>query len=155
MSVFKKDENNKRRSYPTVPEVEKTNSFIGKTLFIKGEIFSDEEIVVEGKIEGKLNVKHRVIIAKNGVINADIDGKEIVIKGRVNGNVKSNYKVEIVPGGVLNGNIVSQKVVLAEGAIFRGNINMTIDDEILETKDEKGKLFQKKENKEKKDQLKD
>ena len=103
-------------------------STIGKTLFIKGKVFSDEEVFIEGKIEGQLNIKHRVVVEKGGIVNADIEAREVVVKGTVNGNVNGNYKVEIVPDGVVNGNIVSQRVVLAEGAIFKGNIDMTLKD---------------------------
>lgn len=109
--------------------MQRTTSVIGKTLLIKGEIASDEEVLVEGTIEGKLNIKHRVIVGKSGQVNADIEAREVIIKGIVNGNVTGNYKVEIIPEGVLNGNIVSQRVVLAEGAVFKGNIDMTPKDE--------------------------
>ena len=101
-------------------------STIGKTIFVKGKVFSDEEVFIEGKIEGQLNIKHRVVVGKGGIVNADIEAREVIVKGTVNGNVKGNYKVEIVPDGVVNGNIVSQRVVLAEGAIFKGNIDMTL-----------------------------
>jgi len=101
-------------------------SIVGKTLFVKGKVFSDEEVLIEGKIEGQLHIKHRVVVGKSGIVNADIEAREVIIKGTVNGNVKGSYKVEIIPDGVLNGNIVSQRVVLAEGAIFKGNIDMTL-----------------------------
>lgn len=114
----------------TVPlsarEVLSQPSIVGKTIFIKGEVFSDEEIMVEGKIEGKLLIQHRVVVGKSGIVNADIEAREVIIKGTVNGNVKGHYKVEVIPDGVLNGNIVSQRVVLAEGAIFKGNIDMKL-----------------------------
>ncbi|MCP4216152.1 MAG: polymer-forming cytoskeletal protein [bacterium] len=109
--------------------VERQQSVIGKTLFIKGEVNSDEEVIIDGKIEGKLNIRHRVVVERNGVVNADIEAREVVIKGTVNGNVKGNFKVEIIPEGVLNGNIISQRVVLAEGAVFKGNIDMTVKEE--------------------------
>ncbi|MCP5054626.1 MAG: polymer-forming cytoskeletal protein [bacterium] len=109
-----------------IPEARGSLSVVGRTLSIKGELFSDEEVFVEGKIEGKLNVKNKVIVGKTGEVNAEIEAHEVVIKGTVNGNVKGRYKVEIIPEGVLNGNIVSQRVVLAEGAIFKGNIDMTL-----------------------------
>ncbi len=105
--------------------VEAKTSVIGKTLFIKGNVFSDEEVFIEGKIEGQLHIKHRVIIGTNGLVNADIEANEIIIKGTVNGNVKGNSKVEIVPNGVLNGNILSPTVKLAEGAVFKGSVDMT------------------------------
>jgi len=112
----------------TTPPAAK-NSVIGKTIFIKGNIFSDEEVFIEGKIEGKLNIKNRVVVGKSGVVNADIEAHEVIVKGTVNGNVKGNHKVEIVPAGVLNGNILSKGVVLREGAIFKGSIDMTLKEE--------------------------
>jgi cytoskeletal protein CcmA (bactofilin family) len=112
----------------TTPSTMK-NSVIGKTIFIKGNIFSDEEVFIEGKIEGKLNIKHRVVVGKSGVVNADIEANEVIVKGTVNGNVKGSHKVEIVPDGVLNGNILSKGVVLREGAIFKGSIDMTVKEE--------------------------
>lgn len=133
MAVFKKNDNVSTfepvSPISTVSANERTTSFIGKTLFIKGEVLSDEEVLVEGKIEGKVNVKNKVIIGKNGLVNAEIEAREVIIKGAVNGNVNGSYKVEIVPDGTLNGNIISQRVVLAEGAIFKGNIDMTPRDE--------------------------
>ncbi|MCK4763995.1 MAG: polymer-forming cytoskeletal protein [Candidatus Aminicenantes bacterium] len=112
-------------------EVGQVNSIIGRTLFIKGELTSDEEVLIEGKIEGKLKINHRVVVGKSGVVNADIEAKEVIIKGAVNGNVKCSYKVEIVPEGVLTGNIVSYRVVLAEGAVFKGNIDMTSEEGVI------------------------
>ena len=105
------------------------NSVIGKTIFLKGNIFSDEEVFIEGKIEGKLNIKNRVVVGKNGVVNADIEAHEVIVIGTVNGNVNGSNKVEIVPEGVLNGNILSKGVVLREGAIFKGSIDMTLKEE--------------------------
>lgn len=126
MAVFgKKIETEKPETYSSIGTTTRSTSVVGKTLFIKGEVFSDEELLVEGNIEGKLNIKHKVVVGKNGSVTADIDAREVVIKGIVNGNVKGSYKVEIVPEGILNGNIVSQRVVLAEGAVFKGNIDMT------------------------------
>ncbi len=136
MAVFRKQQKEGSQPFgrqePVIPTPGPTaappptmkNSVIGKTIFIKGHIFSDEEVYIEGKIEGKLNIKHRVVVGKSGVVNADIEANEIIVKGTVNGNVKGIYKVEIVPDGVLNGNILSPTVKLAEGAIFKGSVDM-------------------------------
>lgn len=142
MGVFsKKTERKQEQDFVKQPKVTSTTapreprlpvqstSIIGRTLFVKGKVACDEEVLVEGKIEGKLEINHRVIVGENGVVNADIEAKEVIIKGEVNGNVKGSYKVEIIPDGVLNGNIVSGRVVLAEGAIFKGNIDMTLKEE--------------------------
>ena len=108
----------------TAPAAGSQSSVVGKTLLIKGEIYSDDEILIEGKIQGKINVKNRVIIGINGNVEADIDAREVVIKGKVTGNVKGGQRVEIVPGGVLHGNINSPRVVIADSGVFEGNIEM-------------------------------
>jgi cytoskeletal protein CcmA (bactofilin family) len=108
----------------TTPAVANQSSLIGNTLLIKGEVFSEDEILIEGKIQGKINVKNRVIIGKNGNVEADIDAREVIIKGKVIGNVKGGQRVEIVPAGVLHGNINSPRVVIADSGIFEGNIEM-------------------------------
>jgi cytoskeletal protein CcmA (bactofilin family) len=107
-----------------VPAVGNQSSLIGKTLLIKGEVFSEDEILIDGKIQGKINVKNRVIIGINGNVEADIDAREVIIKGKVTGNVKGGQRVEIVPAGVLHGNINSPRVVIADSGVFEGNIEM-------------------------------
>jgi cytoskeletal protein CcmA (bactofilin family) len=109
---------------PGAPAVGNQSSLIGNTLLIKGEVFSEDEILIEGKIQGKINVKNRVIIGVNGNVEADIDAREVVIKGKVTGNVKGGQRVEIVPAGVLHGNINSPRVVIADSGVFEGNIEM-------------------------------
>ena len=117
---------------PATPAVGNQSSLIGNTLLIKGEVFSEDEILIEGKIQGKINVKNRVVIGVNGNVEADIDAREVVIKGRVTGNVKGNQRVEIVAAGVLHGNINSPRVVIADSGVFEGSIEM-------HGRDEKGK----------------
>lgn len=133
MGVFnKKTEPEKVKPIPSVTKIpleKKRDSVIGKTLSITGDVKSDEQVTIEGKIAGKINISNRVIVGRSGVVNADIEANEVVIEGLVNGNVKGFRKVEVVPQGTLNGNIISQRVVLAEGAIFKGNIDMTMTDE--------------------------
>ena len=129
MGVFKREEEDKQKLYEGADVISSQNSLIGKTLFLKGELFSDEQVIIEGKIEGKIKTKNLVIVGKSGVVNADIVAREIIIKGRVNGNIKISHKIEIVPGGILNGNMVSKKVILAEGSIFKGNIDMELEED--------------------------
>lgn len=104
-------------------------SLLGKDMKVKGTITSSENIIIEGVVDGKININHNVYIGKTGKVKAEIFAKEIMIEGEVIGDVHGSEKVEIVPGGALNGNIISEKVVLADGARFKGNIDMTIKSE--------------------------
>jgi cytoskeletal protein CcmA (bactofilin family) len=130
MTVFSQ----KKDPLPQVPAVAapvvgNQSSLIGNTLLIKGEVFSDDEILIEGRIQGKINVKNRLIVGKNGNVEADIEAKEVIIKGKVTGNIKGIQRVEIVPAGVLHGNINSPRVVIADSGVFEGNIEMHGRDE--------------------------
>jgi len=134
MAVF----NQKKSPEPLLPApaaalVGNQSSLIGNTLLIKGEVFSDDEILIEGRIQGKIIVKNRLIVGKNGNVEADIEAKEVVIKGKVTGNIKGIQRVEIVPAGVLHGNINSPRVVIADSGVFEGNIEM-------HGREEKGKV---------------
>jgi len=124
MAIF----NQTKKPLPATPVTASANgsqsSVVGKTLMIKGEIYSDDEILIEGKIQGKINVKNRVIIGVNGNVEADIDAREVIIKGKITGNVKGSQRVEIVPAGELRGNINSPRVVIADSGVFEGNIEM-------------------------------
>lgn len=132
MGVFtKKTRNEYVPSYqapnqPIKPIEPVFTSKLGKSLLLKGELHAQEEVVIEGKVEGTIKSDGMVVVGKTGVVIADIVAREIIIKGEVTGNVTGTEKVEIIPMGILNGNIQSQRVVLAEGAIFKGNIDMSV-----------------------------
>jgi len=113
------------------------SSVVGKTLLIKGEIFSDDEILIEGRIQGKISVKNRLVIGADGVVEADIEAREVVIKGKVTGNIKGSQRVEIVPAGTLHGNIQSPRVVIADTGFFEGSIEMHLRDDKNSTKEDK------------------
>lgn len=131
MGVFSKKTQSSYNPFPAQSPAVRTpepsvQSRLGRTLQLKGELQANEEVIVEGKLEGKIKSDGVVVIGKTGQVTADIFAREILIKGEVNGNVTGSEKVEIVPLGVLNGNIISKRVVLAEGAIFKGNIDMSV-----------------------------
>jgi cytoskeletal protein CcmA (bactofilin family) len=113
------------------------SSLVGKTLLIKGEIFSEDEILIEGRIQGKITVKNRVVIGRDGDVEAEIDARDVIIKGKVTGNVRGSQRVEIVSAGTLHGNISSPRVVIADSGFFEGNIEMR-------QRDDKGRAAEEK-----------
>jgi cytoskeletal protein CcmA (bactofilin family) len=98
---------------------------IGKSVVIKGELSGSEDLTIEGHVEGKIELKdHLLTIGPNGRIKAQIFAKTVIVLGEVNGNVSASEKVEIRDGGSVDGDIVSPRVAIAEGAHFRGSVDM-------------------------------
>lgn len=98
---------------------------IGKSVVIKGELNGSEDLTIEGQVEGKIELKDHVLtIGPNGKIKAQVFAKSLIVLGEVNGNVTTSEKVEIRDGGSVDGDIVSPRVAIAEGAHFRGSVDM-------------------------------
>ena len=114
----------KTYGYPDIPprQVE-SGSFIGETMKIKGNFHSDEDVIIEGKVEGNIHVSKTLTIGKNGVVTADIDADTVRIIGLAKGNLAASQKVEILPQGRYCGNIKSEILVVREGAILIGDVN--------------------------------
>ena len=98
---------------------------IGKSIIIKGELSGSEDLTIEGQVEGKVELKQHVLtIGSHGRIRAQIFAKSVVVLGEVLGNIKASEKVAIRDNGTVEGDIVAPRVAIAEGARFRGGIDM-------------------------------
>ncbi len=98
---------------------------IGKSVVIKGELNGSEDLTIEGQVEGKIELKDNVLtIGTNGKIKAQVFAKTVIVLGEVVGNVTASEKVDIRDNGSVDGDITSPKVAIAEGAHFRGAIDM-------------------------------
>ena len=98
---------------------------IGKSVVIKGELNGSEDLTVEGSVEGKIELKQHVLtIGPNGRIKAEVFAKAVVVLGEVIGNITASEKVDIRDNGKVDGNIVAPRVAIAEGAHFRGSVDM-------------------------------
>ncbi len=98
---------------------------IGKSVVIKGELNGSEDLTVEGHVEGKIELRDHVLtIGPNGKIRAQVFAKAVIVLGEVNGNVTATEKVDIRDGGSVDGDIISPRVAIAEGAHFRGSVDM-------------------------------
>ncbi|MBI4888238.1 MAG: polymer-forming cytoskeletal protein [Acidobacteria bacterium] len=98
---------------------------IGKSVVIKGELNGSEDLTIEGQVEGKIELKDHVLtIGPNGKIKAQVFTKALIVLGEVNGNVTATEKVEIRDGGSVDGDIVAPRVAIADGAHFRGSVDM-------------------------------
>jgi cytoskeletal protein CcmA (bactofilin family) len=92
---------------------------------IKGEITGDEDIVVEGNVEGQIRITRDLRVGANGVVKATVEAQSIIVSGELTGDCQASVRVEIQATGRLTGNIRAPKIVIAEGAMFRGNSDMS------------------------------
>jgi cytoskeletal protein CcmA (bactofilin family) len=98
---------------------------IGKSVVIKGELNGSEDLTIEGHVEGTIQLKEHVLtIGPNGRIKAQVFAKSVIVLGEVTGNVTASDKVDIRDNGSVDGDIVSPRVAIAEGAHFRGSVDM-------------------------------
>lgn len=98
---------------------------IGKLVIIKGELSGSEDLTIEGHVEGRIDLKDSVLtIGPNGKIKAEVFAKSVVVLGEVTGNVTASEKVDIRDNGSVDGDIASPRVAIAEGAHFRGSVDM-------------------------------
>jgi cytoskeletal protein CcmA (bactofilin family) len=98
---------------------------IGKGLFIKGEISGSESLLVDGKVEGSINLPgNRVTVGRNGQVAANITAREVVILGKVRGNVSATDRVDIRAEGALNGDVAAARISIEDGAFFKGGIDI-------------------------------
>ena len=98
---------------------------IGKSVVIKGELNGSEDLTIEGQVEGTIQLRDHVLtIGANGRIKAQVFAKAVIVLGEVTGNVTASDKVDIRDNGSVDGDIVSPRVAIAEGAHFRGSVDM-------------------------------
>jgi cytoskeletal protein CcmA (bactofilin family) len=98
---------------------------IGKSVVIKGELSGSEDLTIEGQVEGKIELRQNVLtIGPNAKIKAQVFAKAIVIQGEVHGNVTATEKVDIRDAGSVDGDVSAPRVAIADGAHFRGSIDM-------------------------------
>src|SRR6476660_2372033 len=98
---------------------------IGKSVVIKGELNGSEDLTIEGQVEGTIQLRdHILTIGANGKIKAQIFATAVIVLGSVTGNVTASEKVDIRDAGSVDGDIISPRVAIAEGAHFRGSVDM-------------------------------
>lgn len=101
------------------------SAVIGPGIHINGDISGDENLIVEGRVDGKILLdSHQVEVGQSGRVNADITAKVIKIAGEVRGDISGTEKVIISRSGNVHGNIVAPRMTLEDGAIFKGSIDM-------------------------------
>ena len=115
----------------------KQHAMIGPTISIRGDLTGEEDLLIEGRVEGKVEFRHHsVTIGKNGRIKADIYGKTITVEGSVEGNLFGEEQLIVRQSGTVRGNIVSPRVALDDGSNFKGSIDMSRKEESAAEEDQ-------------------
>ncbi|MBN2242751.1 MAG: polymer-forming cytoskeletal protein [Acidobacteria bacterium] len=110
----------------SVPQAKEHAAVVGSSIFIKGDLSGEEDLLIEGRLEGKIELRqHSVTIGKNGRITGDIYGKLITVEGTVEGNLYGEEQLIVRHSGTVRGNIVSPRVALEDGSNFKGSIDMS------------------------------
>jgi cytoskeletal protein CcmA (bactofilin family) len=98
---------------------------IGKSVIIRGELTGNEDLYLDGEIEGTIDLRdHKLVIGPNGKIKATITARDIVLHGRVEGNVSAAERVELKRSCTLVGDVSTHRIVIEDGAFFKGSIDI-------------------------------
>jgi cytoskeletal protein CcmA (bactofilin family) len=98
---------------------------IGKSVIIKGELSASEDLTIEGQVDGKVDLHQNTLtIGANGRITAQVVAKVVIVLGQVHGNITATEKVDIRDNGSVDGDVSAPRIAIAEGAHFRGSIDM-------------------------------
>ncbi len=101
------------------------SAVLGKSVIVKGQIFSREDLTIDGEVEGTVELQeHRLTVGPNGKVIAGIKAREVVVLGTIHGNVETTDKIDIRKDAKLLGDIKTARVVIEDGAYFKGNIDI-------------------------------
>jgi cytoskeletal protein CcmA (bactofilin family) len=99
-------------------------TYIGPNITVEGTISGSEAIRIEGSVKGRIQLSSDLLIGTKGRVEATVHARNVVIEGRLTGDVSADDKVELVASAAVDGNIKAPKVIVAEGAKFRGSVDM-------------------------------
>ena len=104
---------------------EETRMLLGRSLVLKGELSGDEDLLIEGRFEGTINLQdHCLTVGPEAEVKAEIHASRVVVRGSVNGNIAARDRIEICKTGSVVGDLVGQGIAIEEGAYFKGSIEI-------------------------------
>lgn len=115
----------KERPFSVPRSTSSAPTVFGKDAVVKGELKSDADMLIEGRVEGQIHGGKEVIIGESGDVEALVRAQVVTVRGKVKGDCEADKKVEITATGTVCGNISAPAIVIAEGATFRGASKMT------------------------------
>jgi cytoskeletal protein CcmA (bactofilin family) len=98
---------------------------LGASLVITGELTSDEDLTINGRVHGPVSIRNAtLIVAESAVLESDVRAARIVIRGAVAGAVSASERIELQPTAVVSGSLSANHVIIADGGTFNGRIDM-------------------------------
>jgi cytoskeletal protein CcmA (bactofilin family) len=99
---------------------------IAQGITIEGELTSDDDVLIQGTLRGKLVTKESVSIENGATVEADISASSLSVGGQIRGNVTAKDRVDLMPGARLIGDVKASRLTIADGASFKGNVDMDV-----------------------------
>jgi cytoskeletal protein CcmA (bactofilin family) len=110
------------------PELVAPSAIIGQSILVKGDVSGDEDLIVEGRIEGTVSLlKSRLTVGANGNVRATVNVKTLNIEGNIEGDVTAGENVVLTSSGKMQGNIKAPRITLQDGCKFKGTIDMEME----------------------------
>ena len=103
------------------------STVLGPTVEIEGEVSGDEDLVIQGAVQGRIVSKAKLTIESSGRVEATIETKNLTVGGKLQGDVHATDKVEVTRDGKMVGDIKAPRVLLMDGAKFKGHIDMDVE----------------------------
>src|SRR3954453_4093981 len=128
MALFSKDVPQQPSARPTPrgndAQPSFNGTFLGPNVTVDGTVSGSESVLIEGTVRGKINLTGDLRIGTKARVHATVHAKNVTVEGRLNGDVSADDRVELVASATVDGNIKAPKIVVAEGAKFRGAVDM-------------------------------
>jgi cytoskeletal protein CcmA (bactofilin family) len=109
---------------PVRQPVRQSSASIGKSTKLHGQLYSEEELYLDGEVEGTIEVRNRLTIGPNGKVKASVKAKELVVSGSIHGNVEATDRISIMTGASIVGDVKTAGIVIEDGAYFKGGIDI-------------------------------
>ena len=104
---------------------ESAQGWLGPGLRLKGELSGSEDLYIDGEVEGKIELEgNSLTVGPNGKVNAEVSAGSVTILGRLRGKVQAGERMEIRAGGSMEGELVTARMVVEDGAVLRGRIEI-------------------------------
>jgi cytoskeletal protein CcmA (bactofilin family) len=128
MALFSKDptppSSQRSQTRPGESQPAFQGTYFGPNVVIDGTVSGSEPVIVEGTIKGVINLTNDLRVGTKARIDAKVHARNVVVEGKLAGDISADDRVELVASATVDGNIKAPKIIVAEGAKFRGNVDM-------------------------------